>query len=319
MFLPLITALIATAAATDLLIPLYQYPLNNGAVWKPIEDAMTANPSLIHKIVINPDNGPGGKGFGIEDGWYKNGALNIATHKNAQLLGYVHTSTDGGVTRCNAPLAEVKANITRWSDWVAQGVAVKGIFIDEAPADSKNDCVAYMRELTDFIRNDDTLGFAKPRLVIFNPGGTGALQPYYDLKPTLILALETCFTSAPRGSYDGCFGDGSGYERYDHEGIGSSIDKVLFPNIGKQNAASTAVMVHGFHGSNGPSAGLEATEAVLSSMIQAAVSRKIGALFFNTAWYNQFSDGPADIGTVARLLNAANAGTSSKTFVKVRS
>ncbi|KAK3376422.1 Spherulation-specific family 4-domain-containing protein [Lasiosphaeria ovina] len=302
----LLTAALAasSAAATDLIVPLYQYPLDNGAVWQPIYDALTSNQNLIAKIIINPDSGPGGPANGINDGWYKTGAQNLASHANAQLFGYVHTSTDGGQTRCSAPYETVVANITRWSDWVAAGVAIQGIFIDEAPASTANDCVAYMRNLTEFIRTDASLRFPG-RLVIFNPGGTGDLQPFYDLKPTLILALETCFIAASADpNYDGCSGS---YERYDHAGFGSSIDAVLLPSIGAANAPATAVVVHGFHGSNGDPANLVADADTLAGVIRAAVARKIGAVFFNTAWYQQFSDAPATIGAVASLLSAANA------------
>ncbi|KAK4153047.1 hypothetical protein C8A00DRAFT_34229 [Chaetomidium leptoderma] len=156
--------------------------------------------------------------------------------------------------------------------------------------------------LAAFIRTDPDLvarfgGGARP-LVVFNPGGTGALQAYYDMQPDLIVALETCF-ACPTG--------GGGYERYDHDGAGSSIDDVLFPAVGAANAAHTAVLVHGFHDFNGPAANLSATEGVLQELIQGVVQRGIGATFFNTAGYHTFTDGrPASIGKVAEVLNAAN-------------
>ena len=289
--------------ATDLLLPLYQYPASSGAVWSPITDALAANPSLTAKIIINPNNGPG---TGIDDPQYVAGTQLLAAHANAQLIGYVHTSTDGGATRCSVPWESVAADIRTWSSWVDKGVPITGIFIDEAPANSNNDCVAYMRNLTDFIRTDAALKFAK-RLVVFNPGGTGALQPYYDMKPDLIVALETCFTVPEKAQvlYDQCDPQFV-YERYDHDGVGSSIDNVVFPNIGQGNAGATAVLVHGFHDFNGASANFSATEAVLSEMIQGVVARGIAATFFNTAGYHEFEDGPASIGAVARLLSAAN-------------
>ncbi|KAK3308348.1 Spherulation-specific family 4-domain-containing protein [Chaetomium strumarium] len=305
----LLSALAAAVTATDLLLPLYQYPANNGGAWSPIEQALSANPSLTAKIIINPQNGPGSSpGQGLDDPQYVAGAKALAAHPNAQLLGYIHTSTDGGITRCNRPYAELVADIRRWSAWVDAGIAIRGIFVDEAPANSNNDCVAYMRNLTTFIRTDTaSLHFATPRLLVFNPGGTGALQPYYDLQPDLIVALETCFTVPERagGDYDQCPTSG-GYERYDHDGVGSSIDNVLFPAVGSANAARTAVLVHGFHDYNGPSANLSASSAVLTQLVQAVVQRGIGATFFNTAGYHTFTDGPASIGAVAGVLRAAN-------------
>ncbi|KAH6850463.1 Spherulation-specific family 4-domain-containing protein [Chaetomium sp. MPI-CAGE-AT-0009] len=306
----LLSALAATASATELLLPLYQFPANNGGAWAPIEAALTANPSLTAKIIINPNNGPGGPNQGIDDPQYEAGTKALAAHANAQLIGYVHTSTDLGATRCNVPWADITAAIRKWATWVDRGVAIRGIFIDEAPNNSANDCVAYMRNLTTLIRTDAELvaRFGPRPVVVFNPGGTGALQPYYDMDPDLIVALETCFTVPEHAGedYDQCPRAG-GYERYDHDGVGSSIDNVLFPAVGKANAAHTAVLVHGFHHFNGPSANLSATAAVLQQLVGAVVRRGIGATFFNTRGYHAFEDGPATIGAVAGVLNAANA------------
>jgi hypothetical protein len=303
----ILTTLAATATATELLLPLYQFPANNGGAWSPIEQALTANPSLTAKIVINPNNGPGGPGEGIDDPQYAAGTKALAAHANAQLIGYVHTSTDLGATRCNVPWADITAAVRTWSTWVDRGVAIRGIFVDEAPVNTANDCVAYMRNLTDFIRTDPGLKFGARPVVVFNPGGTGQLQAYYDLQPDLIVALETCFTVPEKagGDYDQCPKTG-GYERYDHDGVGSSIDNVLFPSVGRANAARTAVLVHGFHDFNGPAANLSATAGVLDQLVRGVVQRGIGATFFNTAGYHTFTDGPASIGTVAGVLRAAN-------------
>ncbi|KAK4119192.1 hypothetical protein N657DRAFT_650465 [Parathielavia appendiculata] len=309
----LLPILAATAAATDLLLPLYQYPANNGGAWSPIEQAMTANPSLTFKVIINPNNGPGGPGQGIDDPQYAAGTKALASHPNAQLIGYVHTSTDWGATRCNVPWPSITADIKRWATWPARGVAIKGIFIDEAPVNTANDCVAYMRNLTTFLRTDPDVvrafGTNKP-IIVFNPGGVGALQPYYDLQPDLIVALETCFVVPARagggGTYDDQCSPAGGYERYDHDGVGSSLDNVVFPSVGRANAARTAVLVHGFHDFNGPAANMSATVGVLGQLIRGVVQRKIGATFFNTAGYHTFTDGPASIGAAASALRAAN-------------
>ncbi|KAK4041267.1 Spherulation-specific family 4-domain-containing protein [Parachaetomium inaequale] len=307
---PTLLTLAATATATELLLPLYQFPANNGGAWAPIEAALTANPSLTAKVIINPSNGPGGPNQGIEDPQYAAGTKALAAHANAQLIGCVHTSTDGGQTRCNMPYANITADIRKWATWVDAGVAIRGIFIDEAPANTANDCVNYMRNLTTFIRTDPdlTARFGARPIVVYNPGGTGTLQPYYDLQPDLIVALETCFTVQEHagGDYDQCSA-ADVYERYDHDGVGSSIDNVLFPNIGQANAARTAVLVHGFHHFNGPAANLSATDAVLEQLIRGVVQRGVGATFFNTAGYHTFTDGPASIGRVMEVLSAANA------------
>ncbi|KAK0623960.1 Spherulation-specific family 4-domain-containing protein [Immersiella caudata] len=300
----------ATAAtATDLLIPLYLFPANNGQAWTPIEQALTSNPTLTTKIIINPNNGPGKTpNEGLGDPQYVAGTKALGSHRNAQMVGYVHTSTDGGATRCNRPYSELEADIRTWSTWVSQDIPIQGIFIDEAPVNTNNNCVEYMRNLTDLIRNDPDILFPQ-RLVIFNPGGTGTLQPFYDLNPTYIVALETCFVVPEKagGEYDQCDPAFPSWERYDHEGYGSSLDRVVFPNIGRDNAGRTAVLVHGFHDYNGETANFTASEEVLGNMIRGVVQRGVGATFFNTRGYHAFEDGPASIGVVARLLSEANA------------
>lgn len=104
------------AAATDFLLPLYQYPAGNGAAWQPIAQALAANPALTAKIVINPSNGPGsGPGVGINDTQYVAGTQMLAAASpGVELLGYVHTSTNGGQTRCNMDWETVKGMIQTW-------------------------------------------------------------------------------------------------------------------------------------------------------------------------------------------------------------
>ncbi|KAL2146611.1 hypothetical protein VTI28DRAFT_3110 [Corynascus sepedonium] len=309
MRLALLATLAATTTATDVLLPLYQYPTSSGSAWAPIETALAANPSVTATIIINPANGPGGPNQGIDDPNYEAGTKALAEHDNAQLIGYVHTSTDWGLTRCNVPWASITADILKWSTWVDRGVPIRGIFIDEAPSNTANDCVNYMSNLTAFIRNPSLNFGGEDAVVVFNPGGTGpALQTYYNMGPDLIVALETCFTVPAHAgeSYDQCPQAGW-YEQYDHDGPGSSISNVLFPAAGQANAAHTAVLVHGFHHFNGPSANLSATQPVLQTLVNAVVQHGIGATFFNTAGYHTFTDGPASFGAFMNALATSSA------------
>jgi len=67
--------------------------------------------------------------------------------------------------------------------------------------------------------------------------------------------------------------------------------------------------VHGVHDNNGGTSKYQASEEVLRGMIWAVVQRGIGATFFNTASYKEFTVDPVRIELVARLLAEANAGT----------
>lgn len=86
--------LAATAAATVLLVPLYQFPTGNGEAWTPLPRAPMANPLLTTKFVINPNDGPGES----TDSQYLVDTKALAAHPIAQLLRYVHTSTNSGKT-----------------------------------------------------------------------------------------------------------------------------------------------------------------------------------------------------------------------------
>ncbi|KAL2152290.1 hypothetical protein VTH82DRAFT_5474 [Thermothelomyces myriococcoides] len=305
----LLSYLAAAAKATDVLLPLYQYPGNNGGDWDPIKNALIENPSVQATIVINPYNGPGGDGQGIEDPQYVAGTQALAALPNVRLIGYVHTSTDWGQTRCNVPLEDIKANISKWSTWNDGGVPIKGIFIDEAPVNLENNCLEYMSNLTTFIRDSALQLGGANAFVVFNPGGTGNLLPYYSLGPDLIIALETCFTTPETAgdSYDQCPSTG-GYTPYDNAGPGSSIDNLVVPVVNEENLPHTAILVHGFHDTNGPPANLVATTSgVLEQLVTAVVQRGVGATFFNTAGYHSFSDGPASFGAFVSALAASNA------------
>jgi Spherulation-specific family 4 len=53
-------SLAALGAATQVLLPLYIYPLTG--VWDPVYDAIAAYPDLLFRVIVNVDSGPGGDG-----------------------------------------------------------------------------------------------------------------------------------------------------------------------------------------------------------------------------------------------------------------
>lgn len=146
-----------------------------------------------------------------------------------------------------------------------------------------------MQSLTDLIRTDSAILFPQ-RQVLFNPGIIGTLQPYYDMSPNLICAMETCFVvdSLSGRSLEECFPGGI----YDSRGYyGSFIDAVLRDNVTEAKYPRTAVLVHGVHDTNVGLSNYQASEEVLRGMIRALVQRGIGATFFNGAGYTQFTYG----------------------------
>lgn len=281
-----ILGLATAAAATDLFLPLYNAPGTNGADWSSVQTALSSTPALSATIVINVDNGPG-SGAASAD-WIA-GGQSLASLANVDLIGYVHS------VRCTRALADVEADVQAWADWRDQNVAINGIFIDEAPNDGS--CVDYMRDLTAYIR--DTAGLD---VVVYNPGfpaTIGALDAYYALNPTFISSLETCFATTTNGQ-DLCDGP---YTVYDQGGYGTTIDSTLRDWVGVENYAKTAILIHGYHDTNGL---YTANDETLTGLLGAVVERDIGAAVFTTNHWITPSAEPADIGTVVSLLAAAN-------------
>ena len=279
-------SLASIAAATDLVFPLYTHPGTGGSNWASVRTALSSNPNLASTIVINVENGPGSGG--PDDDWTA-GAKSLADLPNVSLIGYVHS------TLCQRPAAEVQADIQAWAAWRDQGVNINGIFIDEAPADGN--CVDYMEGLTTYTRN--TAGL---EVLVYNPGFPStphSLDAYYALNPNYISALETCFTTTTNGD-DLCDGP---YTVYDQGGYGTTIDSTLRDWVGEEHYAKTAILIHGFHGTNGM---YEANDETLRGMLDAVVDRGIGGAIFTTNHWITPDAEPADIGTVASALAAAN-------------
>ena len=278
--------LASIAAATDLVFPLYTHPGTDGTNWAEVRTAISNNPNLAATIVINVENGPGSGG--PDDAWVA-GGKSLADLPNVSLIGYVHSLW------CQRPAAEVQADIEAWSAWRDQGVNINGIFIDEAPADGT--CVDYMEGLTTYTR--DTAGL---EVLVYNPGFPAtphSLDAYYALGPNYISALETCFATETNGD-DQC--DGA-YTVYDQGGYGTTIDSTLRDWVGEENYGKTAILIHGFHSTNGM---YEANDETLRGMLDAVVERGIGGAIFTTNHWITPEAPPADIGTVASALAAAN-------------
>ncbi|KAJ1327001.1 Spherulation-specific family 4 [Microdochium nivale] len=279
---------VSAVSATQLLLPLYNAPGSGGTAWSSVRSSLASHPSVTATLIINVANGPGPATIGPD--WISGGA-SLASLPNVNLIGYVHS------TLCSRPLADVQADVLAWSKWPQQGVNLRGIFVDETI--NNGTCVDYMRSLTSYIRN--TAGLP---VVVYNPGFPARphdLDVLYALEPTFISSLETCFTNKTNGE-DLC--DGA-YTVYDQGGYGTTIDSTLQAWVGQEHYAKTAVLVHGFHGTNGM---YEATQETLVGMLRAAVQRGIGAIAVTTNHWITPDQGPADIGSMVAALEIANMG-----------
>jgi hypothetical protein len=286
---PLLLAAVAVgySRATDLLLPLYSHPGVNGAAWSSVQQALGSNSGLDATVVINVDHGPGAPFSTADRDHWIAGGRGLGDLPNVSLIGYVY------ISRCRRPLDQAKADVTSWASWKRnQRINIDGIFIDEAPNDGS--CLDYLTQLTSHIRR--TTGLP---VVVLNPGFPAtprALDTYYDnIRPTFISALETCFSTTSNGQ-DLCTG---AYTVYDQQGYGTTIDTTLQAWVGRKHYASTAILVHGFHGSNGR---YQANRQTLVGAMEAIADRDIGAAVFSTNHWITPDVTPGDIGTVASVM-----------------
>lgn len=289
--------LAATATATQLLLPVYNRPGPSASDWAPVHAALASTPNLQATLILNVDHGPGaifvpnGSAWKQAEEWIAGGRL-LSALPNVSLVGYVY------INRCKRPIEQVIADINTWANWRnKQGIAISGIFVDEAPNDGA-DCACYLARVNTHIRRNAGL-----ETVVWNPGfpaTPGSLEPYYsNLDPTFVVALETCWATTSNGE-DLC--DGS-YTVYDAGGYGTTIDATLKEWIGEVNYPETAILIHGFHGSNGM---YEANSESLLGAVQAVVGKKIGAAAFTTNHWITPDAAPADIRTFATVLDVAH-------------
>lgn len=109
--------------------PLYIYPTVQ--TWTPLFNAIAANPSVNFSLVVNPNNGPGGP---LPDLNYIECMSKLNAYDNVDLYGYVHTSW--GARELSAIEADI-ANYEAWATVKNADIHVSGLFVDEAPSDTK--------------------------------------------------------------------------------------------------------------------------------------------------------------------------------------
>ena len=136
-----LTALLAVAfSKPSILLPLYIYP-ETAATWKPVFDAIKANPTAKFDVIVNVENGPGNSVYPDSD--YIDNVANLNAFKNVRILGYVHTSYG------KRAAAAINADVTKYANWknyAKKNITVRGIFFDETPEEAKY--LSYMTELS---------------------------------------------------------------------------------------------------------------------------------------------------------------------------
>ncbi|EED17159.1 cell surface spherulin 4-like protein, putative [Talaromyces stipitatus ATCC 10500] len=178
--------LVPFSAATDVLLPLYVYPLSGA--WDAVYNAASAYPDVTFNVIVNPDSGPGA-------GQYPDSttipAINkLNSYPNVQTLGYVHTSY------ASQSVSKVESNVSVYAGWASyseSNIAVKGIFFDEAPNNDDPTSTDYMSNAASYARG---LGLD---CIIFNPGALTTATAYYDAAD-LIVNEEIAYSSYSKSS-----------------------------------------------------------------------------------------------------------------------
>ncbi|KAK4173724.1 Spherulation-specific family 4 [Triangularia setosa] len=156
-----------TTTKPFILVPLYIYP--DPGAWAPLIQAAHHYPNLQFIVVVNPNNGPGDGEKPDEN--YVSVLHQLRDLSNVRLIGYVYCSYG------KRNLEEMGGDVRRYQVWECEkrgcGVSIKGVFFDEAPADTEH--VEYMASAASSVRG--ILG--RESMVVYNPGVFPDYR-YYD-------------------------------------------------------------------------------------------------------------------------------------------
>ncbi|KAL2674170.1 hypothetical protein Neosp_012617 [[Neocosmospora] mangrovei] len=254
-----------STAATGILLPLYVYPSQesgDGAInWNPVFDAISSNSNIPWLVVVDPLNGPGASGKpGNDDINYIDGTSKLNSYSNVKTIGYVRANYG------QAPLDELKTNITTWSNWgtyTAADVGVGGIFFDESSADFD-----YLNEAITFARN----AFSNSITTICNFGSRAEAE-YYSICD-VVIAFESCLNCA----------DGPPYKS----------QNTLSNNIPTGYESKAAVILNRFTGSSVD--GQEADRGLVNEYVKTMKESGLGWFYFTSADYDTIDAGPATVG-----------------------
>ncbi len=166
--------------ATDLVIPLYQYPTFTEATrtqlsgwWGAIASSADATQPIT--VVVNPSNGPidpQSNTLAADYQVYIDAIRLLRGNPNVRIVGYIPTGY-GNVSNAQF-LQHLNWYSTGYKD-AAGGSLLDGIFLDEV--DGATSRLPYYRSLRDAVRANDQLA---GRYIMANPGVLPADSTYYS-------------------------------------------------------------------------------------------------------------------------------------------
>ena len=158
------SSLIASAASTGIMVPLYVDPGSGAANWDSTFQA-AQDSTTQWTMIINPNSGPGSSTPSQD---YATGTAKFNAMSNVRTIGYIHTSWG------SRSLDDIQNDLNSWKAWGSgsTNASVQGIFYDEAAIN--ND--ANIKSITDMARQ--TLG--NDIMTVCNFGTTPPESTYSD-------------------------------------------------------------------------------------------------------------------------------------------
>ncbi|MAD83270.1 MAG: hypothetical protein CL912_09905 [Deltaproteobacteria bacterium] len=110
-----------------------------------------SRPQLKFIVIVNPSSGPGSTPFPNDQ--YSTALTKLNSYQNVQTIGYVRTNY------ANRDIATVLAEVSTYANWAtnSSGLAMHGIFFDEAPYQYAQAAVDYMRIANKAVKDAKTL------------------------------------------------------------------------------------------------------------------------------------------------------------------
>jgi hypothetical protein len=157
-------------------LPLYSYPLEG--VWEPTYNTIASNPQTTFDVIINPSNGP----LADIESDYLAGVTKLNSYDNVKVFGYFK------VDWAARSIDDAKSDIDIYASYITSNKAqLAGLFVDEAPHETSDDSINYMKEIHDYVRSKPSTS----NFQIWTNPGTIVDAQYYQYADTVTAFEDT--------------------------------------------------------------------------------------------------------------------------------
>ncbi|KAK6362572.1 hypothetical protein TWF730_000029 [Orbilia blumenaviensis] len=195
----------------SVVFPLYIYPSScspsassAACAWYPFFQSITANPSVLFNIIVNPNSGPGDLYTYPNDDW--KAVLSYANSlNNTKLIGYIDSSPT------NIPVSKYRPQVQtykNWANFTEKDIHVDGIFVDDMAYSTSSK--SYYTTFANNIKSVWNSSPAQPPpYIMMNPGqpiecafysNVDSIVSFEDYYPNLSKAafIKAPYTNCPR-------------------------------------------------------------------------------------------------------------------------